>query len=255
MFKTIVYFEDKDLSTFPGISVYNHNFLDLPNRELGISKLARADKSVLTSAEYSSKKVTIKLMICGSDKEDTEDKYIALIGHLQNTNGTLRLREGSSDINYTASTLQSIGQEYFGHTLKVTLEFVCTDPFGIDNLPTTLVSTTNTLPVITYALTVLGSYRVEPVIRITLTSITDGTGKVLKIKNENTQKGVEITRDWVSGDVLVIDSLEKIVTVNNSMVDFVGTFPDFLPGLKTLGYVDSFTARSVNILAIYNKRV
>jgi len=255
MFNTNVYFENINLTEIPGVNVYNHNFLDLPEREISSEKLARADKSILTSAEYSSKQVTIELHICSDSKEDTEDAYIQLLGYLQNTNGTLRVVTGSNNVGFNYSTLSSVSHEYYYKTLKVTLVFLCTEPFGVNLDTTTGLSVTNTLAVQTYPITLQGSYRIEPYITLTFTSITGGTGGTIKIANENTQKGLQITRDWVSGDVLFIDSYEKNVTVNNNVVDFSGTFPTFLPGAKTVGYIDDFSGRSVDIVLTYNKRI
>lgn len=47
-----VNFDGNDLNALANVEIDNHEFNTLPGRNLNTNKLARADKSILTTAEY-----------------------------------------------------------------------------------------------------------------------------------------------------------------------------------------------------------
>ena len=92
-----------------------------------------------------------------------------------------------------------------------------------------------------------------PVITITLTAVTGGSAASIFVGNNGTGQQLTITRTWSASDVLVIDTFNRTVKVNNVEVDFGGHSPLFAPGAGTLGYVDTFTTRTFTISAVYAK--
>ncbi len=252
-YKTAVYYNNFNLSTLDGISVYNHDFISMPKRVLNYSKLARADRSVLTSAEYSEKTVTIQGIACTDTKSNTELAFETLKGILQIPDGTLRVEQAGSQVEYIG-TLNGISKQYFGNKLKFTLSFLCTNPIGNDRLVSTLLSVTNTLATQTWPLTVLGSFKARPNIKITFNSLTGGTNKTVSVLNADSGQGIAVTRTFAASDILDINVRDNSVTFNGSEIDYDGVFPTFFPGQRSFQYIDDLTTRNVSIELTYNKQ-
>lgn len=249
-----VYFDNFDLSTISSVDIYNYQAISSPDRDLAINKLARADKSVLTTAEYSEKEITVEGKICGTDRQDTEATYAQLKAYVQQPNKILKLSQSNEDIEWTA-TLNGTIDEWFGDWLKFTLVFTCTDPIGRAADSTDLISSTNiTGTAQDIAMVVGGSFKADPVFTVTVNTVTGGTNKEISIKNAQTGQGIAITRDWIDGDELLVNSYTKVVEVNGAVADYTGIYPIFYPGARTLTYVDQLTTRDVDISATYQKR-
>lgn len=254
VFKTNVYFNNFNLSGIDGVSIYNHDFISSPNRVINKAKLARADKSVLTSAEYSDKTITIEGIACGSDKEGTELAFENLKGIIQIPEGTLRMTQAGLQVEYIG-TLQGISHEYFGSKLKFTLTFICSNPIGRNRLITSLIDTSTTDADHTFGITVSGSFKAQPNIHLSYTSITTGTpNKTIRILNADSGQGISLTGTFATADIIDIDVDNKTVTKNGVIIDYEGVFPTFFPGSRLLQYIDDFGARNVAIVVTYNKQ-
>jgi hypothetical protein len=254
VFKTNVYFNNFNLSLITGISIYNHDFISSPNRVINKAKLARADKSVLTSAEYSDKTITIQGIACGSDKESTEDAFENLKGVVQIPEGTLRMTQAGLQVEYIG-TLQGITHEYFGSKLKFVLTFICSNPIGRNRLITTLIDTSTTDADHTFGITVAGSFKAQPNIKLSYTAIVGGSpSKNIKVLNADSGQGISLTGSFVTSDIIDIDVDNKTVTQNGVIIDYEGVFPTFFPGSRLLQYIDDFTSRTVAIQVTYNKQ-
>lgn len=250
---TSCFFDGNDLSGVSGARLYNHDFNSLPQRGLNINKLAREDKSILTSAEYSSKEVPINLHLYGCTRAEAELVLRNLKAVMQLTNRELVVNQAGEETKYIA-TLNQVSHEWFGGKVKVTLIFTCSDPIGQATTPTESIDENNTAQSANFALDIEGSFIAEPVISLTFNSITSGTGATITLKNNIIGQGISLTRDWVTGDLVTIDSFNKTVVINGAGSDFSGIFPFFYPGNQVLGYVDSFSARDVDIVLTYIKR-
>lgn len=253
MYSTPAYFNNFNLSQLPGVSVYDYDFIESPKRNLQYAKLARADKSVLTSAEYSEKTVTITGIVCGSTKNDIEANFETLKGVVQIPEGTLRIENGGLQIEYTG-TLNGITHQYMGNKLKFTLSFLCSDPIGRNRLITTLLNVTNTLETQSWPITVLGSFKAQPNIKITFNSVSGATNKTVQALNADSGQGITVTNTFANGDILDIDVQAKLVTLNTTIIDYGGVFPTFYPGSRSFQYIDDFTSRDVSIEMTYNKQ-
>ncbi|WP_437440989.1 phage distal tail protein [Rathayibacter oskolensis] len=103
-------------------------------------------------------------------------------------------------------------------------------------------------------ITVGGTYKAQPAIRLELTTVSGSGTRTITITNGSSLRGMSITRTWSAGDVLEIDSLNQTVYVNNIPTPFVGMFPSWEPGAGSVNYLDDFTARSANLTARYTRR-
>lgn len=253
---TSVFFAGNDLEAIVGAALVDHNFNDLPKREINIYKLARANKSVVTSAEYSSKEVTVRFHLKGCDRGDTEAVLQTLKSYLRPINQALIVSQGGLDVTYNSATMNEINYEWFSNKILLTIVFIVADPIGFEDVDSTFVSTTN-ITVAAQSITInnAGSFDAEPVVNLIVNTVTGGTSQSLSIKNETTGQGLTITRTWANGDTVEIDSDNKTVTINGTNTDFSGLFPTFPPGNGSLGYTDTFTTRSVDISATYKKHI
>lgn len=253
MFTTTVFYNSTNLSTLPGVKVTSYNVTEMPTRTLNNSKLARADKSLLTSAEYAKKSIFVTGFVGGANRDIMEQNYDVLKGAIQLPEGQIKVTQGGSNVYYTG-TLNAITKTYTGPTLGFVFEFVCSDPIGLDVDSTTLITDTVTTSSQTWIINVAGSYKALPVIKATINSLTDSGDNTISFQNAATGTGIKIEQNFNAGDIIVIDCLAMSVLVNSTAIDFSGAFPNFFPGSRTFQYIDDFSARNVSLLVTYNKR-
>ena len=250
-----VSFAGNDISQVLGVDLYNHNFNNLPNRDIKINKVARRDLSIITSSEYTQKQITVFLDVCSGSRGDTEDTLTFLKALLQPQNAILKVSQGGVEVEYTA-TMNEFNIEWNGIQAYVTIQFIASDPIGRESDVKTL-ATLNAIITATASLsmTVEGSATAYPVISLTLNSVTGGTAKDITIGNGLTNQGITITRNWTSGDVLIIDSFNSEATVNGVLTDFTGIFPQFAAGSQQITYTDNLTTRNADLSATYQPRL
>lgn len=250
---TQVYFAGNDLSLVVGAYIVNHDFNKLPERTVAINKLARSNKSVVTSAEYSSKEVSVMFHLYGCDRDEAEEVLIALKGQLRTVNADLVVKQGGTDTTYSDATLNELSYEWFSNKILLTLIFIVADPIGFEDSNTILLNTTITASTASNAVSNAGSFDAEPIINVTVTTVTGGTAQSLSVTNEETGQGITLTRTWANGDTVEINSDAKTVVINGTASDFTGQFPVFPPGTGSLGYSDTFTTRSVDLSVTYQR--
>lgn len=248
-----VTFNSTNLNNLPGVSIVSYDVTLLPSRALTKSKVARANFSVLTSAEYSDKTITVTGYVGGDTFEDTMENYGKLRGFVQDTEAVLKVRYGGEDVEWIA-TLNGLSSTPVGPNFKFVLTFLCSNPIGKsisvnDLFPSTNITTSS--KIITF--NVEGSFYAKPLFTITLTDITDGTDKSINIVDSVTNRGIRITNDFADGDIISIDSDTFQVVKNAAPIDFSGEFPKFLPGIRSIQYVDDFTDRDITLDATYRK--
>lgn len=250
-----VYFNNTNLNTLAGVKIYNFNVTDLPKRNLTASKLARADRSLLTSAEYADKTIYVYGFIGGADHATRQLNLDRLKGLVQDIEGIIRVPQGDTDVEYTG-TLDGFSKDPTGPSLGFALQFQCSNPIGRDAVGRELFApVTITTATLTKTFTVEGSFKASPRFSFVINSITGGsTNKSISLLNASTNKGVKVTRNWLAGDILSINSDTFEIVINGATQDFSGQFPTFLPGGRTLQYIDDFTTRDVTMSSIYTRQ-
>lgn len=255
MDKYVVMFAGNDMSAITGLELENHDFNQLPERDIRINKLARRDKSIITSAEYVSKNIPIYFYACGGSRAGTEDVVTQLKSLIQSQNGLLAVSQGGDTVEYIA-TMNEMEVEWIGTSAQITLNFIASDPVGKNSTAVDFIAPTNvTTSNASYSSIVLGSATVYPTFTITIAAVTGGAAASITINNALTAQGITITRDWAAGEILEINSEDMKATVDGEVVDFTGMFPQFTSGTQQMQYVDSFTTRDLTIEATYNPRL
>ncbi len=253
-YTTNVTFNGTNLNTLPGVNIVNYDIVQLPSRNLTVSKLARANKSVLTSAEYSTKTVTVSGYVGGNGILEVQENFNRLRGYIQTVEAPLRLQYGTDQVEYT-TTLNGVSSSMVGPNYNFVFSFVCSNPVGTSVSLSTLFNNeviTNSSKVIPF--NVEGAFYAEPVITLVYTTATGATGGSISVLDAVTNRGIKIEGDFQDGDIVTIDSSTFTVLVNAAPVDFMGQFPTFLPGIRSIQYIDDFSGRSVSVSATYNRK-
>lgn len=255
-------YNSNDLQTFDpatatGINTNQILHTDVPQQVADLLALADTDGSVIPDINYPSRIVKIAGSIHGSSQSDLDSRIDTFKGYFNGKNKNLDITYGASTRRYIA-TKNSLGISRQDHALFATfaLEFICTNPFGLDTSATTLINSANyTGATLTSTPTIGGTAPYQlPVFTITIDALT-GTGDYIQISNDNnTQEMLLYGLGLTAGDVIVIDCVNRIVTVNDVEVDYIGTFLVLEPGSGSITYTDGFTTRTVDILATYIKR-
>ena len=256
-------YNSNDLQTFNkttnvGIATNVIEHTNLPEKIAALFARADADGSTIPNINYPSKKVSIGGIIKGSTQADLDSRIDTFKGYFTGKDKNLDIAFGSSTRRYiaTANTVSIIRQQ---KALFATfaIEFICTNPFGLDTSTTNLwtVKTAFSSATFTETPTVGGNAPFQlPVITITINSLT-GAGDYVQISNDNNNQEMLIYGlSLAAADIIVIDCVERTVTINGIDVDYYGTFLELEPGANSITYTDGFTTRSIDISAVYTKR-
>jgi hypothetical protein len=228
-----------------------------PERRLSVFNLARSNGAVITDSMYGTKTIPVR----GKVVDTTVSALETRLGVLQ---AALSVQDKNLDIGFAGST-----RRYVCTPSKVVIdrpvdaapwasyqiEFLATD-YGRDTTVTTLVSTSGitTTPSV-QGLTIGGSAPEQKLrIQVTVTSATGLIGKFISLTNSTTGEVLTVTRTWVAGDVLIVDTDAHTVKVNGTAVDFTGAFPNFSPGSSNLSVANNFTTRSLGLVVDHYKR-
>lgn len=252
-FSVSVWFDNNDISAIGGLFIPNHDFNQLPNREIKINKIARADLSLITSAEYTSKEIIVYAYAEQCTRYEAEAIVALTKSRVQLQNKILKVVQYDTTVEYTA-TMTGFKSTFNAGKVDMEITFTASDPIGRDVTEQMIELTTITDDLMAVPFTVGGSYKVFPVIRVVIIDVTDGTGESITLSNTTTSQAITITHDWAVDDELIVDNNAKTVRINGGFIDYEGSFLDFYPGGRSLGYADTFTDREVEVSGLYNKK-
>lgn len=251
-----VTFNGISLNSISGLTVLKIDPYRIPKRTLSTYSIARTHKSKTNSAFYTDKNILVKVGISRATRNLLEVSLESLINILHDLEADLIVPQGNALRRYTCTLADTVFAQDGGSYVEIDLIFACSDRFGYDIAQTLLKQVTGfTSGQSTNSFTVEGSAPTQaPKITLTYSALTGGTSKEVVIGNGSTGQAITISRTWASGDVIVIDCLNRTVKVNGTDVSFTGAFPDFATGIGYLTYADQFTARTFNMTVNYYKR-
>jgi uncharacterized Zn-binding protein involved in type VI secretion len=252
----IGFFDSNDLTAVSGVTILATNPYTPAQRNVKVGDVARSDKSNVNAAFYNNRDITLRVGITRASRDLVEASFDSLMTLLQGLEKTLIVKQAGATRQYTATYSDCLFRTQGGSYLEFDLVFVTSDHFGYDVSPIQLLAFTGfTSNYRSDQLTFGGSAPFQvPTITLTFTSITSTGTKAVTIANGANGQSVVISRTWVTGDVLQINSGTKTVKVNGSEVAFTGAIPEFSQGIGYWVYSDTFTARTFNGLLQYNKR-
>lgn len=231
---------------------------DGPEMLMSLLALADADGSSIPAINYPSKPVALAGVIKGSSQADLDSRIDTFKGYFRGKDKNLDITYGSGTRRYIATAgVPKIQRRPRSYIALFQIPLTCTNPFGLDTSATALFATHtgSTVATFTETPTVDGNAPYQlPIFTITLTALT-GAGDYVQISNDNNNQEIMLYGlGLANGDVIVIDCVERTVTVNGDEVDYYGTFLELEPGANSITYTDGFTTRTVTVAASYTKR-
>lgn len=219
--------------------------------------LAHANGSVMPYTEYGSKIIQLQGTVTGVGVADLDNNLDIFRGYFAQDGQNLDIAYNGGTRRYvcTMTDLQIDrpgGLSWCNFTVLLTSLF----GFGQDIATTSLVSATAaTGATRADAVTFAGSAPYQlPVATMTYTALSGSGTQTVNFGNNANGQQITVSRTWTTGDVLVIDCQNRLVTVNGVPTDYAGGFPEFRPGTQTIAYADSFTTRTFNYSVTYYKR-
>lgn len=229
----------------------------LPTKDVPLYALAFANKSSIPWTNYPSKGIRVDGYIFCDTDDSLEAKIDLFKSYLTAQDANLDIDYDSTVRRYIATVNRcDIKRTISSKAANFTLEFICTQPFGVETTSTELVDEpAYTSATDTYPLTIEGTAPFQyPIITITLNTVT-GTDGYVQISNDNNgQEMLIYGADLVDDDVIIIDTFNRTVTVNGNPVDYLGTFLELERGSQSITYTDGFATRNVDIYIEYYKR-
>lgn len=256
-------YNSNDLQTYNrttnlGIATNSIEHTSIPDKVMALYALADADGSSIPAINYPSKKITIGGVIKGSSQADLDSRIDTFKGYFTGKDKNLDITYGASTRRYiaTANTVSVVRQQ-LALFATFQIEFLCTNPFGLDTSSTALWATKNNFTAATFteAPTVGGNAPFQlPIFTITIDALT-GAGDYIQISNDNNNQEMMIYGIGLeAGDIIIIDCVARTVTLNGIEIDYYGTFLELEPGANSITYTDGFTTRTVDVAASYTKR-
>lgn len=243
-----------------GIIVDAINHTDAPEKLIDIYAIANANRSAIAGdPEFVSKSIVVTGTIVGTDPADLANRIDMFKGYFNGKEKNLDIGYANGTRRYIATVDKSpiITAKAKKRWAPFTLRFLCADPFGRDITTTPLWApkTAFTGATFTEQPIIGGTAPYQyPKFTITLNSFT-GAGDYIQIANDNNNQEILLYGlSLQAGDVIVIDSEQRRVTVNDEDVDYYGTFLELEPGNGSITYTDGFLTRSVDVEGEYTKR-
>lgn len=228
----------------------------VPDEDIRIYALGHANRSSIAYQGYAQRKVRLRGKVVGTSIANLDSLLDTFKGYFLGKDKNLDIDYNGSTRRYIATKNSlSIDRPYGLLHASFVIEFVCKEPFGRDTSTTSALSASGrTAASYVDAYTFLGTAPFQlPVITITITAVTGGTGFV-KFANSTTGQAILISgQTFVAADVIVIDCENRTVTKNGVDIDFIGAFPEFPPGSQSFTYTDGFTTRTFTISVAYYK--
>lgn len=255
-------YNSNDLQTFNpttrvGINTNVIKHTDIPESVAELYIIANSNDSDIPNEDYPSRKIILGGTIHGNSQADLDSRIDTFKGYFAIRKKNLDITYGSSARRYVVLKANAVGIDRMDKALFATfsVELIC-KPFGTDITATSIMAQTNfTSATYTATPTIGGTAPYQlPVFTITIDALT-GAGDYLQISNDtNGQQILLYGLGLAAGDVVVIDSVNRVVTVNGDEVDYEGTFLELTTGASSITYTDGFTTRQVDIVGEYYKR-
>lgn len=246
------YVDDYNIDSIEYLNIRRVDILGIPATDLKKASSSITDGGVATNLYYREKPIILECDIKAPDHDTLNDTHRTLMEKIQGANRTIKTAVDGDNVVYTATFINESIRKLEGGFLQVNLTFEAQDPIGVtegyfttqDFSITTATNTTN--------LTVGGNYYAKPVITVHISAISTSNPSTIQIGSDSGT--LSISRDWTVGDVLVIDSENGTVKVNDIEVLFSGNTPELNIGSNSVSYEDDFTSRTVNLTVRYKKR-
>ena len=158
---------------------------------------------------------------------------------------TRRYRVKADDVEVVRET-PSLDVKY------IRIAFEKYELLGLDTTATVLTYEDETAGTIEKEVTFGGTYEPEPVYILNFTA-GDSVSNI-KIFVEETNKEIEIQQAITTGDEIIVDVPNKVVTFNDTSIDTLGIFPTVRRGVNNITFTIVSSSHDVDITISYVKR-
>lgn len=238
-----------------GIILTNIDHLTVAPRENQLERIANQNGAKLVQSLLGTKPIYLEGYYVGVSPADVQLMYDTLAAVMNRQSRPLIVPHGGGTRQYIATPQNVVIKQPDGlNRITFSFEFVIPDGYSTEVESVTLVDETVTSASASLALTVLGSVTARPLITMTFTSVSGGTGKTVSLRNARDFIGLTFDRDFVSGDVISVDSENFQIYINGVLTEPDGRMPTWSSGAGALYYSDTFTSRSVDIVGTYKPK-
>lgn len=228
----------------------------MPSRELVTYKIPRADGEGLNGDYFRGRRIKVSGIIEKTTNALLETELDTFKNKMAASEGNLDLKVNGEvrRIKATVENPEAMFAKREGYHISFTpfeMSFLALEPMwhSLDYQTETY----EDVALLSYPdeVEVTGSYKAQPVIIIILQSVTSVTA--IAFDNDTNGDSIEITETFAAGDVLVIDSEEKSVTLNGTEVDYDGVFPELSVGTNEFDITVTGTAVEYTATVKYRK--
>lgn len=239
-----------------GITVTNTEGLySAPTNRIQADRLADADGALIVKQQYDSKQITLEGWLRADTLAEFESLRDTFLAAISIKNQALDIDYGGSTRRWLVNYQNAVVAKRSNTSARFSLQLLSPDGMGWDLTSTALLSSENiTTSPVDVAISVGGTYTCEPLITLTISTVTGGTSKTVTLRNGTSLRGIAITRTWTASDTLEVDVLKKTVFVNNVPVEFSGQFPTWAIGDGIIQYLDDFTTRNATLSMSHTQR-
>ncbi len=221
---------------------------NIPTKIIQTETKARADGLTIVNVKYGQREINVEGLLSASDRNTLVGLIDTMKLNLKDASGVLDIDYGNSTRRYYATVADlQLPEEFYSITsVPYKIKFICADPFGYATVSGMISLPGQTALLLDTVITMSGSIDSDPAIQLTIN--TGSSVSLITLSNESTREVIIISKpggNFANSDVLMIDSKNKSVKINNSGIDYTGRFPSLNVNAKPRIRL-SFNATSVN---------
>lgn len=238
-----------------GLVITNLGYLTIAPRQNQLEPIANRGGAVLVQSQLGTKPIVIEGYYIATSSAAAQTMYDTLAQMLNRQERPLVVPHAGGQRIFTATPENVVISQPDGlNRLTFSFEFVVPTGSSYEITPTTFINASVTSASTTEPVNIVGSVLARPAIIMTFNSVTGGTAKTVSLRNARDLIGLTFTRNFVTGDVILVDSDNFQVYINGVLSEPDGRLPSWLPGSGALYYSDTFTARNVSITGTYIRK-
>jgi hypothetical protein len=223
-------------------------------KDLSITRISTTDINKFVESYVSNKNIVYTGYIKGTNDSDAEAKLDELKQSIV-INGVADLDIGyAGGVRRYRAVVQNI--EVTGETpaldvKDITITFATVEPLGFDTT-SQVINYLGETGSPTKTITFSGTYYALPTYTITVDTENNLTG--ISIKSVETNQEIIIQQNYNAGDVVEVNTRDKIVSYNGNSVDYFGIFPLVNQGLNNITFSATSTSHTIDIEIEYIPR-
>lgn len=235
-----------------GIVITDLNYMEIAKRDNQLETRANRDGADLVQSLLGTKPIPLSGYYIGSSAIDAQNMYDTLAQALNRQERPLYIPHAGGTRKFIVTPENIIISEPDGlNRLVFSFQFIVPEGNSVSDTSILMVNQAVTSATATIPLTIQGSVKARPVVTIQYSAISGGTSGVVTLRNAKDFVGVAVSRNFVTGDTLTIDSENFQIFHNSTLLEPAGRFPTWDAGTGSLYYSDTFTTRTANLIGLY----